>query len=166
MAKESAKREAKLVLILHNIRSAQNVGSIFRTADAAGVEQIYLTGYTPSPLDRFGRGNDKIAKTALGAEKTVSWETQKSASALIKKLQKKGFSITAIELSPRAVAYTKWRPNFPLALVLGNEVKGISVPLLKLCDGVVEIPMRGTKESLNVSVAAGIILFKTAEYLT
>lgn len=153
-------------IILHNIRSAQNVGAIFRTADAVGVKKIYLTGYTPAPLDRFGRADSKIAKTALGAEKTISWESCKSVGALIKRLKKSSVCIVAGEQSPRAVSCTAWKPKFPLAVILGNEVLGVSSAILRVCDEIVEIPMRGEKESLNVSVAAGIILFKASESLT
>jgi tRNA G18 (ribose-2'-O)-methylase SpoU len=155
----------EISLILHNIRSAQNVGAIFRTADAAGVGKIYLTGYTSAPLDRFGRADGKIAKTALGAEKTIPWEPHKNPGVLIKKLKKEGVRIAAVEQSPDSVSYTKWKPCFPLALILGNEVRGIPKSLQRVCDEVVEIPMHGEKESLNVSVAVGIILFKAAEYL-
>lgn len=157
---------AQFFIILHNIRSAQNVGAIFRTADAVGVEKIYLTGYTPAPLDRFGRVDSKIAKTALGAEKSVPWESCKSVGALIKRLKKNSVCIVAGEQSSNAVSCTKWKPKFPLAIILGNEVLGVSPAILRVCDEVVEIPMRGEKESLNVSVAAGILLFKASESLT
>lgn len=157
---------AQFFIILHNIRSAQNVGAIFRTADAVGVEKIYLTGYTPAPLDRFGRVDSKIAKTALGAEKSVPWESCKSVGALIKRLKKNSVCIVAGEQSSNAVSCTRWKPKFPLAIILGNEVLGVSPAILRVCDEVVEIPMRGRKESLNVSVAAGILLFKASESLT
>lgn len=156
----------RISIILHNIRSSENVGSIFRTADAAGVGKIYLTGYTPTPLDRFGRPNGKVAKAALGAEGSVPWESRKSIGALIKRLKGEGIEIVGAEQSSRATLYTKWNPKPPVVIIFGNEVAGISVALLKQCDTVVEIPMRGKKESLNVSVAAGIILFKAAESLT
>lgn len=157
---------AQFFIILHNIRSAQNVGAIFRTADAVGVEKIYLTGYTPAPIDRFGRVDSKIAKTALGAEKSVPWESCKSVGALIKRLKKNSVCIVAGEQSSNAVSCTRWKPKFPLAIILGNEVLGVSPAILRVCDEVVEIPMRGKKESLNVSVAAGILLFKASESLT
>lgn len=154
-------------LILHNIRSLHNVGSIFRTADAAGVKKIYLTGYTPSPLDRFGKIRPKIAKTALGAEKTVEWRKYKDIGKLIAKLKQRADLdgnqgrplIAGIEQSPKSVNYKKFKPHFPLALIFGNEVCGISPQILKKCDKIIEIPMAGKKESLNVSVTAGIILF-------
>lgn len=166
MKKAAQVSEQGISLILHNIRSAQNVGAIFRTADAAGVGKIYLTGYTPTPIDRFGRAEAKITKTALGAEKSIPWESFKTAAPLIKKLKKEGTQVVAVEQASDSVPYTTWKPAIPLALILGNEVKGISSSLLKLCDRIVEIPMRGEKESLNVSVAAGIVLFRATEYLT
>ncbi len=152
------KKEA--VLILHNIRSVHNVGSIFRTADAAGVSKIYLTGYTPTPLDRFGRKRKDITKTALGAEDSVPWEAIKNPQALMKRLRVEGFSIVAVEQSPDAIDYKKLKPIFPAAFLFGNEVRGLSSALLRKCDTVAEVPMRGRKESLNVSVAAGVILFQ------
>lgn len=153
-------------LILHNIRSTQNVGAIFRTGDGAGVDAVFLSGYTPTPVDKFNRPNAKIAKTALGAEKSVPWKYYKTPTALIKRLKKEGVRIVGIEQSVHSIPYTTWNPRAPTALILGNEVLGISKQLLALCDEVVEIPMHGGKESLNVSVAAGIILFKAAETLT
>lgn len=148
----------EVVLVLHNVRSAHNVGSILRTADAVGVSRVFFTGYTPAPLDRFGRVQKGVAKTALGAESAVPWEKRASLSALVGSLKKKGFSIVALEQGPRAVDYRTFRPHFPVALILGNEVRGIDARSLRLCDTVVEIPMRGAKESLNVSVAAGVLL--------
>jgi len=156
----------RISVILHDIRSAENVGAIFRTSDAAGVQKLYLTGYTPAPLDRFGRPNSKVAKAALGAELSVSWEACKSPNALIKRLKKQHVKVVAAEQSPRATPYAKWKSAFPVAILFGNEVSGVSPALLKQCDEVVEIPMHGKKESLNVSVAAGVILFKAAESLT
>ena len=151
--------EKDTVLILHNIRSVHNVGSIFRTADAAGVSKIYLTGYTPAPLDRFGRKRKDFHKTALGAEDFVPWEQVKSPQALLKRLEEGRFHIVAVEQSPKAIDYKKIKPRFPLAVLFGNEKRGVSSRLLALCDTVAEIPMRGKKESLNVSVAAGVFLF-------
>lgn len=157
--------KANIILILHNIRSLHNVGSIFRTGDAAGVKKIYLTGYTPAPSDKFGKIRQEIAKTALGAEKTVGWQYCKNISTLIKKLKKEKFHIAAVEQSPKAINYKNFRPawlgrpKYPLALIFGNEVQGLSKKILKKCDKIIEIPMHGKKESLNVSVSAGIILF-------
>ncbi len=153
-----------VVLILNNIRSVLNVGSIFRTADAIGVEKIYLCGYTPIPEHRGRRlGNEKISKTALGAEKTVSWEYVPQAWRIIQKLKQEGVHIVALEQSAGSMDYRTYQPQFPLALILGNEVKGISKNILDLCDATIELPMRGKKESLNVAVAAGIALYKLTE---
>lgn len=150
----------KVNLILHNIRSAHNIGSIFRTADAVGVSKIFITGYSPSPLDKFGRSVKEIAKTALGAEKDIPWEYEKNASKVIKKLKAEKFQIIAIEQSKNSQDYKKVKPKFPVAFILGNEVKGISKPLLESCDVIAEIPMIGNKESLNVAVSAGVALFR------
>lgn len=155
----------QIYIILHNIRSAHNVGSIFRTAEAAGAEKIYLAGYTPAPLDRFGKIRPEIAKTALGAEKTIVWEQYKDIGKLITLLRTIHFpsgdriSIVAVEQSVKAINYKKFKPHFPVVLVFGNEVRGISHQILKKCDQIIEIPMLGKKESLNVSVSAGIVLF-------
>ncbi|HJO89563.1 MAG: TrmH family RNA methyltransferase [Candidatus Pacebacteria bacterium] len=151
---------AKACLILHNIRSVHNIGAIFRTADAAGISKIYLTGYTPTPVDRFGRARKDLAKTALGAEKSVEWEHIKSIDSLIKKIKKDEFKIIAVEQRENAVDYKKLKIKFPTAFIFGNEVKGLSKLILKKCDQIVQIKMLGRKESLNVSVAAGIFLFR------
>jgi 23S rRNA (guanosine2251-2'-O)-methyltransferase len=150
---------APLILILHNLRSAHNVGSIFRTAEAVGVEKIFLTGYTPAPCDRFGRLNKEIAKTALGAEKLVPWERRASISLLLSYLKTKTHKLIALEQSPRAVDYREIKLTRPTAVIVGNEVRGLDRRILNQCDLIVEIPMQGRKESLNVSVAAGILLF-------
>ncbi len=147
------------ILVLHNIRSTYNVGAIFRTADAAGIEKIYLTGYTPAPLDRFGKKRQDIAKSALGAEESLSWESKKYISLLINKLKGANFRIIAIEQAPNSIDYKKIKLGQRNAFILGPEVKGLDRTVLKKCDIIAEIPMRGKKESLNVSVAAGIALF-------
>ncbi len=162
-----------IVVILNNIRSNENVGSIFRTCDAAGVSKIYLVGITPAPLDRFNRVNPGLAKASLGAENSVEWERvetrlndevgQGLKSASIK-LKEEGFQIVGVEQDPRSQNYklltSKLLASTPkLALVFGNEVDGLSQDDLALCDVVVDIPMRGSKESLNVAVCAGIVLF-------
>lgn len=146
-------------LILHNIRSAYNVGAMFRTADAAGVKKVYLTGYTPTPIDRFGRVQKEIAKTALGAEKSISWEHQSRITSLITKLKREGILIVALEQTNQSENYKDVYIKKSLALIVGNEVRGISQQICDQCDRVIEIPMKGKKESLNVSVATGIALF-------
>ena len=144
-------------VIAHNIRSLYNVGSIFRTADAFNVTKIFLTGFTGTP-DNPSHAK-KIGKVALGAEKFVAWEYIKSPGALINKLKKEKVRIIGLENNVKAKNVTKFRPKFPLALVLGEETTGINKKLLKLCDEVIEIPMFGKKESLNVAVAFGIAAF-------
>jgi 23S rRNA (guanosine2251-2'-O)-methyltransferase len=148
-------------LILHNIRSVHNVGSIFRTADAVGVSNIILTGYTPLPIDRFKQPRKDFSKVSLGAEKTVPWSQAKTVASAIKQLKKEGFTVVAVEQDKTSVPIFEYAhtQNEKIALVLGNEVRGVSKPTLKQCDAIVEIPMRGKKESLNVSVAAGIAMF-------
>ena len=147
------------VVILHNIRSAHNVGSIFRTADAAGVSKIYLAGVTPTPIDRFGRTRKDIGKVALGAEQSMYWEHVSDTVPLLQRLKGEGVQIVAVEQAPSAISYREFEPRCPTGFVFGNEVEGISEEIVRHSDAVVAIPMRGSKESLNVSVAAGIILF-------
>ena len=159
----------EVAILLHNVRSAHNVGSIFRTADAAGVSKIFLTGYTPRPLDRFGRVQKDIAKTALGAEKFIAWEYVRAPRKFLCRLKKDGWNIIGVEQDKRAKDYRTFSAsagggsasgrNKNIVLVLGNEVRGLSKQLRDACDMLVEIPMRGRKESLNVAVAAGIVLF-------
>jgi tRNA G18 (ribose-2'-O)-methylase SpoU len=147
-------------LILHNIRSAHNAGSIFRTADAAGVSKIILSGYTPEPEDRFGKLRPDFAKVSLGAERTVPWVRAETFEDAVTLLKEDGYEIAAIEIAPNSVSIFEYKPaGEKLALVLGHEVDGIAPEQLALCDSVVEIPMRGMKESLNVSVAAGIAMY-------
>ena len=147
------------ILILHDIRSAYNVGAMFRTADGAGVDKIYISGYTPRPIDRFGRTQGEIEKTSLGASLTVPWEDVSSVIELIKKLQNEGIKIVAVEQMENSIPLSSL-PNYEnKAFILGNEVEGVAKEALELADVIVEIPMLGQKESLNVSVAAGIILY-------
>ncbi|MEW5805125.1 MAG: RNA methyltransferase [Patescibacteria group bacterium] len=144
-------------LVLDNLRSALNAGAIFRTADAVGVERIYLCGITPRP-SQSGRAGKDLAKTALGAEKHLAWEYKKRAGDAINQLKKQRFKIIALEQDKKAVDVFKFRlgKKQKIALVLGNEVRGISKNILKKCDKIIYIPMFGKKESLNVAVAFGI----------
>ncbi len=150
------------ILILHNIRSVENVGAMFRTADAVGIDKIYLTGYTPTPLDRFGRKRKDLAKSALGAEIFVKWEQKKSISAILSKLKKEKYQIIGIEQDKKSIDYRtlRLRSGRGNAFIVGAEVTGIPKDILKKCDVIAEIPMQGKKESLNVSVALGIALFQ------
>jgi len=164
----------EIIVILLDIRSAHNVGSIFRTADGAGVKKIFLCGIAPTPLDRFGKARGDFVKVSLGAEKNVKWEYAKQITPVIKKLKREGYFICAVEQSEKSILYNKLKTqNKKIALIFGNEVKGISKSILKKCDAILEIPMKGKivqqahhprrvgqgKESLNVSVAFGIAVY-------
>ncbi|HPW34196.1 MAG TPA: TrmH family RNA methyltransferase [Candidatus Paceibacterota bacterium] len=160
--------------ILYNIRSLHNVGSIFRTADGAGISKLYLCGITPTPLDRFGNKRLELSKTALGAEDFIEWEkignshSPQKTIYLIKNLKKKGYSVLAIEQNKRSISYTKLNTKnhkSKIALIVGDEVKGIPQSILKNCDQVLEIPMKGKKESLNVSVAFGVAVYEITNKL-
>lgn len=158
----SGVNKPEVSLLLHDIRSIHNVGSIFRTADAFGVTRIFLSGYTPAPVDRFGRKRTDVAKVALGAEENVAW--QKIEGSLVEFIKKFDGKIIAIEQDSRSVDYRKaldglQSEKIKIILILGNEIGGVSGDILDLADVIAEIPMRGSKESLNVSVAAGITLF-------
>jgi len=143
----------EIILVLHNIRSRFNVGAIFRTADAAGVSKLYLCGITPAPP------HPKINKVSLGAEKWVPFEKIKQTKPLLKTLSEAGYQVIALELNKKSKNYHKYKPNWPVALVVGNEVNGLLPSILKKCDKVIKIPMHGRKESLNVGIAAGIVIF-------
>lgn len=162
----------RMIVLLYNIRSLYNVGSIFRTADAAGFEKIYLCGITPTPLDRFENKRKELTKVALGAEDYLRWEKIGSSSSpqatisLIKKLKKEGFIICAVEQDERAIPYNKLSVVYrksSVALIVGDEVRGVPKSILKYCDYILEIPMLGRKESLNVSVAFGIAAFRISQ---
>jgi 23S rRNA (guanosine2251-2'-O)-methyltransferase len=154
----------QIVLIVDNVRSVLNVGSIFRTSDAIGVSKIYLIGYTPTPLDRFGQERNDMKKSALGAEKNISWESVSDSSKLIEGLKGDGFKIISLEQSEKSVDYKNIEPaqilGEKIAIVVGNEVEGVSKEILSQSDVITEIPMLGKKESLNVSVATAVLLFR------
>lgn len=157
-----------MVVILENIRSVYNVGSMFRTADGAGVGKLYLCGFTPTPLDKLGKPRRKMSKVALGATDFVDWEEKESAIDTIKELKGDDWKIFAVEEYPDSVPYNEFDCSDldldKLALVVGHEVDGISEEVLSLCDKVIEIPMQGEKRSLNVSVALGIVSFYFANF--
>lgn len=150
-----------IALVLPNIRSSHNAGSIFRTADATGVTKIVLVGYTPGPYDQYEKLRPDFGKVSLGAEKTVPYERAETLTEAVEKLKTEGYTIVGVELDERAIPIFQYKPgaSAKIALVLGNEVDGLSKEELGLCDTVVEIPMQGMKESLNVSVAAGVALY-------
>lgn len=141
-------------VICDSIRSLYNVGSIFRTSDALGVKKIYLCGITGTPEQKG------VLKVSLGAENSVPWEHCKDAWRLVDRLKKKGVRIVSLELTKSSKNVKLFKPKFPLALIVGNEVDGVSESLLKRSDAVVHIPMKGIKESLNVSVAFGIAAYE------
>lgn len=152
-------REAEkipLVAILDNVRSMHNVGSVFRTADAFLLKSIYLCGFTPQPPHR------DIHKTALGATETVDWKYFAAASDAVKSLQDEGYRIFAVEQVENSVPLHSFQieQTEKLAVIFGNEMNGVGEEVLKLCDGCIEIPQLGMKHSLNISVAAGIVLWE------
>ena len=147
-------------IILDNLRSVHNVGSIFRTADGVGVTKIFLIGSTPTPIDRFGRKRKDLTKVSLGAEEFVDWESISSSRALVDQLIKEGTHIVAVEQDPRARDYRTHTITGNTAFVFGNEIDGVAPEILGQCDEIIEIPMKGTKESLNVAVSVGVVLFR------
>lgn len=152
-----------MIIVLDNIRSLFNVGTVFRTADAVGAEKIYLCGITPEPIDRFGRIRPQLAKVSLGAEKTMPWEYSLSCIKVLNDLKKKGYKIFAVEQDKKSIPYFRLKLKKSdlekVVLVFGNEVDGVSRNVLKKSDKILEIPMLGKKESLNVSVSFGIVVF-------
>lgn len=152
------------MIILHNVRSALNVGAILRTADGCGVDHVYLTGFTAAPHDGvkayMTQGEKRIAKTALGAQNSIRWTHKSVIDDVFKALKCDGFTIAALEQSEMSVDYKAFEPETPLALVLGNEPDGIDQQTLEQCGIIIDIPMRGSKESLNVAVAAGIAMYE------
>jgi tRNA G18 (ribose-2'-O)-methylase SpoU len=146
------------VLVVPNIRSGHNVGAMFRTADGAGVDKIYICGYSPTPP------HPQVDKVSLGAEKSVPWEYAKQTSRLLKKLKKEGYNIVGLEQAERSQNIFDFKPKFPLALVVGNEKTGLPKNWQALCDELIDIPMRGKKNSLNVSVAGGITMYYLAQF--
>ena len=144
-----------LVLVLDNVRSLHNVGALFRTADAFAIEKIWLCGITGRPPQR------EITKTALGATESVAWEHAPTTTAAVQQLQAAGYAVVAVEQTTDSQSLSAFQPEAgrPYALVVGNEVFGVEDEVLALCDAAVEIPQFGTKHSLNVSVAAGVVLW-------
>jgi tRNA G18 (ribose-2'-O)-methylase SpoU len=145
-----------LVVVLDNVRSMHNVGSVFRTADAFLISGIWLCGYTPKPPHR------DIQKTALGATETVHWQYDEKTTDAVKKLKAEGYRIFAVEQVEKSISLHEFSfgRSEKLAVIFGNEVTGIDAEVLMLCDGSIEIPQFGMKHSLNISVAAGIVLWE------
>lgn len=152
---------SEVIVVLDNIRSAHNVGSVFRTSDGAGVSEIILGGYTPTPTDRFGRVQPEIAKTSLGASETIPWESVPEAE-LAKKLhalKQADYTIVAIEQTSDSQSLTTFTPPQKICYIFGNEVDGVRREVLAVADSIVDIPMLGAKESLNISVSVGVVLY-------
>lgn len=157
----------KIFLIAHNLRSAHNVGSLLRTADAMAVDTVYLTGYTPYPkakndtrLPHLSTKIDKnIAKTALGAEKSINWEHSEDISSVINNLKHQKVRIIALEQNSKATSLPDFVVENSVAIVVGREVEGIENEVLAMSDSIAEIPMLGDKESLNVAQAAAMALY-------
>jgi 23S rRNA (guanosine2251-2'-O)-methyltransferase len=147
------------VLILDNLRSVENTGSIFRTAEGLGVAKVVCVGTTPTPVDRFGRKRADFAKVSLGSEDMLEWEYAKDIKGVLKDVKEQDFTIIALEQSEKSEDLKSFKAPDQFALVVGNEVEGVSPEALGLCHNIVEIPMQGGKESLNVSVSTGIALF-------
>lgn len=147
------------VLVLENIRSVENTASIFRTAEGLGVSKIILVGTTPAPVDRFGRERSDFKKVSLGAEK-LDWEYAKGIKSALSDLRDQGFEIIALEQTPNSKSLKDFKSGNQFALIVGNEVDGVSEDALSNSDFLVEIEMKGVKESLNVSVATGIALYE------
>ena len=152
-------RDQRIVVVLDNIRSLYNTGSILRTADASGVERVVLCGITPRP-DQGSRQRRAIAKTALGAENSVQWEYKPDAHAALRSLTAEGYQTVAVEISPVAVNLFEWTPRWPVCLVFGHEVDGVSSDLAAHVETTIQIPMLGQKRSLNVATAAGVVLYE------
>lgn len=160
-------KERKFYLILHRIRSAYNVGSMFRSADGIGVDKIFITGFTQAPSKKEyqlqSKAEKMLSKTALGADKYVTWEKVQSVSRVIDRLKKEGFQIIALEQNENSIDYRDFKPSGKVALIVGNEPRGIDKRILKKCDIIMELPMRGKKQSLNVAVALGVAGYKLTE---
>ncbi|MEO5925525.1 MAG: RNA methyltransferase [Bryobacteraceae bacterium] len=149
-----AVRPLPVSVLLENVRSMYNVGSFFRTCDAAGVEALHLCGYTGYPPKK------EISKTALGADDTVRWDHTLDTVGRVKELRARGYEIAAIETSDRSVDLFDWTPRFPVLLMFGHEVDGLTAPVMELADTHVRIPMLGQKHSLNVATAGGVVLYE------
>lgn len=156
-----------VVVIAHNLRSAHNVGSIFRTCEGMGVKKLVLSGVTPYPEKAddprlphiYKRASRAINKTALGSENSISWEQSSNVESAIDKLKSAGYTIASLEQSPKSQPINRYSAPDKIALIIGNEVSGISEKILKLSDVILEIPMKGKKESFNVAQAAAMALY-------
>jgi 23S rRNA (guanosine2251-2'-O)-methyltransferase len=143
-----------VIAVLENIRSAYNVGSVFRTADAFLLEAVYITGYTAKPPHK------EIKKTALGAEDSVEWKHFDNANLAIEDLHKNGYKVFAVEQVENSISLEKFESSDKIAVIFGNEVSGVEQTTIEQCDGCIEIPQLGMKHSLNIATAAGVVLWE------
>lgn len=158
----------KIILIIHNVRSAHNVGSLLRTADGLGVNKVFITGYSPYPQKSKGesrlphiaqRVNKKIEKTALGSSSFIDWQHNTDIKSLIDKLKNQNYQICALEQSKDSISLDEFRPSKKVAVIIGNELKGLDQSTISFAQKIIEIPMLGQKESFNVAQAAAMALF-------
>ncbi len=158
-------KKLPVYVVLNSIRSSYNVGSIFRTSDGAMIEKIYLCGYTPyPPHPELPSGKKEVLKTSLGATESVEWDYINNPKEVIISMKEKGIKVCALELTEKSFPYYELKNEiFPLCLLIGNEITGVSQELLDLCDFSIEIPQFGIKQSLNVAVAYGVTIFKLRE---
>lgn len=162
----------KIVIIAHNLRSAHNIGSLLRTADAMSVEKVFLTGYTPFPkkdndprLPHLANKTHKaIAKTALGAEESVDWQSTKDVKSIIDSLKDDGYEVLALEQTKKSENLNDYQPSQKVAILLGREVEGLELEVIEQCNKAIEIPMLGSKESLNVVQAAAMAMYHCRFY--
>jgi len=150
--KESPK--TPVIAVLENVRSAYNVGSVFRTADAFLIEAVYITGYTAKPPHK------EIKKTALGAEETVDWKYFLKSNEAVQTLKQNGYRVFAVEQVENSISLEKFDPTSKIAVIFGNEVSGVEQSTIALCDGTIEIPQLGMKHSLNIATAVGVVLWE------
>ena len=151
------------ILIIHDIRSVHNVGALFRTAESVGISRIFISGYSPTPLDRFGRVRSDMAKSALGAELSVPWEYCENIFEKIQEYKKNNYTVIGLEQHEQSIDYKKIQKTENMVFIIGTETTGMESKLLAQCDIIAEIPMHGNKESLNVSVATGILLYRVLD---
>ena len=158
-------KKLPVYVVLNSIRSSYNVGSIFRTSDGAMIEKLFLCGYTPyPPHPDLPKGNKDVLKTSLGSTESVKWEYVKDPKEVIRKMKDDGIKVCALELTDKSTPYYELKKDiFPLCLVIGNEITGVSQEILDMCDFSIEIPQFGIKQSLNVAVAYGVMIFSLRE---
>ena len=152
-------KKTPIVIVLDNVRSAHNVGAIFRTSDAFLIEKIFLCGITPCPP------NNEIRKSALGSTNSVDWAYESDTNNILNNLKKSGYRIVGVEQVENSTKLSNFEPKQPTALIFGHEIDGINQKVINSCDEFIEITQLGTKHSLNISVCAGIVIYKAIQSL-